>query len=150
MISTKSPHILFRKMLGILDELRRDSIHAIKEAEKDQIHGLSVRQGSAISQLKLMLEEEPEGVSLKDLAKRMQMTVPASSLLVEALVTKGYVERQPNPNDRRAVQITLTDKGNGIFQSVYASFHDEIDRRAQALTPEELDAFASIIEKMRA
>lgn len=149
MVSAHSPHLLFRKMLEILDELRRDSIHAIRETEKKQIHGLSVRQGSAISQLKLMLEEQPEGVSLKELAKRMQMTIPASSLLVEALVTKGYVERRPNPNDRRAVRITLTEKGIGIFETVYANFHAEIDRRAQALTQEELDTFSTIIGKMR-
>lgn len=149
MASAHSPHLLFRKMLEILDELRRDSINAIKETDQKQIHGLSVRQGSAISQLKLMQEEQPEGVALKDLAKRMQMTAPASSLLVEALVTKGYVERKPNPNDRRAVRITLTEKGLNIFETVYAVFHQEIDTRAEALTPEELETFRSIIQKMR-
>ncbi len=144
-----SPHTLFRRFLEILDELRRDSIKALKDTDKSQMLGLTVRQGSAISQLRLMLEEMPQGVSLKSLANRLQMTVPATSLLVEALVSKGYTQRTPNPDDRRAICITLTDKGHTIFNNVYARFHAEIDRRARNLTPEELSIMAGIVEKMQ-
>ncbi len=113
-------------------------------------HNLTVRQGSAISQLRLMLEDEPTGVSLKTLAQKLQMTVPATSLLVESMVSKGYMERAVNPNDRRAVCIRLTDKGEDLFLDVYARFHDEIDRRAKRLTQEELSHLACIVEKMQA
>ena len=112
------------------------------------MYGLTVRQGSAISQLKLMLEEEPDGVSLKSLAKRMQMTIPATSLLVETMVGKGYMERKPNPTDRRAVCITLTEKGLSLFANVYAQFHNELDRRAKALTAEDLKTLSRIVTLM--
>lgn len=147
-MTDKSPHLLFRQLLETLDDLRRDSIKALKEADKSSMLGLTVRQGSAISQLKLMLEEKPQGIALKDLAKRMQMTVPATSLLVETLVTKGYTQRTQDPDDRRAVRLTLTEQGLAIFENVYAHFHAEVDNRAQALTPEEIQALASIVEKM--
>ena len=148
MVCNKSPHVLFRKLLEILDDMRRDSIKAINAPVQKKMYGLTVRQGSAISQLKLMQEEAPEGVSLKSLAQRMQMTIPATSLLVEVMVSKGFMERNPNPNDRRAVCIKLTERGSSLFDDVYARFHDELDRRAQALTEEEINAFSSIVEKM--
>lgn len=148
MVCNKSPHVLFRKLLEILDDMRRDSIKAINAPVQKKMYGLTVRQGSAISQLKLMQEDAPEGVSLKSLAQRMQMTIPATSLLVEVMVSKGFMERNPNPNDRRAVCIKLTERGLSLFDDVYARFHDEIDRRAQALTQEELNAFSCIVEKM--
>ena len=148
MICTKSPHNTFRELLEILDELRRDSIKAIRSPEMKKMYGLTVRQGSAISQLKLMLEEEPNGVSLKSLAKRMQMTIPATSLLVEAMVGKGYMERKPNPEDRRAVCITLTMEGLDLFKNVYAQFHDELDERAKALSEEDLNALSRIVKLM--
>ncbi|MBR5878973.1 MAG: MarR family transcriptional regulator, partial [Akkermansia sp.] len=116
MVSKKSPHFLFRRLLDILYEFRRESIKAINAPSKKKLYGLTVRQGSAISQLRLMLEHEPMGVALKDLAARMQMTIPAASIMVDAMVTKGYMERTPNPNDRRAVCIRLTDKGNELFE----------------------------------
>ncbi len=148
-MTDKSPHILFRQLLEILDDLRRDSIKALKETDKSQMLGLTVRQGSAISQLKLMLEEKPQGIALKELAKRMQMTVPATSLLVETLVTKGYTQRTQDPTDRRAVRLTLTEKGLSIFENVYGNFHTEIDTRARALTGVELNTLARIVEKMQ-
>lgn len=148
MVCNKSPHVLFRKLLEILDDMRRDSIKAINAPVQKKMYGLTVRQGSAISQLKLMQEDAPEGVSLKSLAQRMQMTIPATSLLVEVMVSKGFMERNPNPNDRRAVCIKLTERGLSLFDDVYARFHDEIDRRAQVLTQEELNAFSCIVEKM--
>ncbi len=128
--------------------MRRESIKALNAPAQKKTYGLTVRQGSAVSQLKLMQEETPEGVSLKELAKRMQMTIPATSLLVETMVSKGFMERNPNPNDRRAVCIKLTERGSSLFDDVYARFHDELDRRAQALTEEEINAFSSIVEKM--
>ena len=148
MICAKSPHILFRKLLTSLDELRRESIKSISSPEMKKMYGLTVRQGSAISQLKLMLEEEPEGVALKALAKRMQMTIPAASLLVESMVSKGYMVRNPNPTDRRSIRIALTDEGNALFTNVYARFHEAIDERAKTLTEEELATFARIVEIM--
>lgn len=148
MVCTKSPHILFRRLLEILDDMRRDSIKAINAPVQKKMYGLTVRQGSAVSQLKLMLEDTPEGVSLKSLAKRLQMTIPATSLLVDNMVSKGFMERTPNPNDRRAVCIRLTERGLSLFDDVYARFHDEIDRRAQILTRDELNAFSNIVEKM--
>ena len=99
---TKSPHLLFRRILDILDDLRRDSIKALNSPAQRKALGLTVRQGSAISQLRLMLEDEPQGVALKDLAKRMQMTVPAASLMVDSMVSKGFMERNTNPADRRS------------------------------------------------
>ena len=96
-----------------------------------------------------MQEESPEGISLKKLAQHMQMTVPATSLLVDSLVTKGYVRRDPNPNDRRAVCISLTEKGSTIYELVYARFHQEVDERARVLTEDELSAISRIIEKMQ-
>ena len=148
-MTDKSPQLLFRQLLEILDDLRRDSIKALKEADKSTMLGLTVRQGSAISQLKLMLEEKPQGIALKDLAKRMQMTVPATSLLVETLVTKGYTQRTQDPDDRRAVRLTLTEQGLAIFENVYAHFHAEVDNRARALTTEEVQALARIVAKMQ-
>ena len=149
MINKKQPHLLFRKLLEILDALRRNSIKAIRESEHAKEYHLTARQGSAISQLKLMLEEAPQGVSLKALAKRMQMTIPASSLLVESLVSKHLVQRIPNPDDRRSVLISLSEQGQELFDSVYAQFHAEIDRKAKNLTREELSAFASLVQKMQ-
>lgn len=144
----KAPHVPFRMLLNVLDDLRRSSIKSTNSPEQKQMLGLTVRQGSAISQVKLLMDEQPEGVALKTLAKYLQMTVPATSLLVEAMVSKGFFERNTNPNDRRAVCIRLSPKGLDLFYQVYSHFHDAIDDLSKVLTPEEVKTLTTIAQKM--
>ena len=51
------------------------------------------------------------GARLSDLAKGANMTPQAMGELVDELEGLGYVLRQPDPSDRRAKLITLTESG---------------------------------------
>jgi DNA-binding MarR family transcriptional regulator len=76
------------------------------------------------------------------------MTVPATSLLVETMVNKGFFERNPNPEDRRAVCIRLSEKGHEICNDVQSRLLSEIDRVAAVLSQEELETLAAIADKL--
>jgi DNA-binding MarR family transcriptional regulator len=52
-----------------------------------------------------------EGSRLTDLATQARMTRPAMAELVDDLQRLGIVERKPDPTDRRAKLICLTDQG---------------------------------------
>jgi DNA-binding MarR family transcriptional regulator len=52
-----------------------------------------------------------QGSRLSDLAAQAQVTKQTASLLVAALEREGLVERIPDPTDRRARLIRLTQKG---------------------------------------
>ena len=52
-----------------------------------------------------------EGSRLTDLAAQARMTLPAMAEIVDDLQRLGIVERRPDPSDRRAKLITLTDDG---------------------------------------
>lgn len=148
--ATPTPHIVFRELIETLDRIRRQSVLSVNTMQQKKMFGLTMRQASAIAQVQLLMEKEPQGVALKVLAKHLQMTVPATSLLVESMVGKGFFERNTNPNDRRAVCIRLSEKGMELFDEVYANFHRAIDARAHALTPAELETLAAIVDKLRA
>ncbi len=122
-----APHVVLRKFFNVLDELRRASLKATNATQEKKLLGLTFRQGSAMWQVKTMTEKQPQGIALKSLASRMQMTVPATSLLVESMVEKGLFERTPNPEDRRAVCIRLSDKGMEICEQVNANLNARID-----------------------
>ena len=47
---------------------------------------------------------------------RMEVSNAAASQLVERLVQNGLLERSEDPNDRRAKQIALTDKGRKFIE----------------------------------
>jgi DNA-binding MarR family transcriptional regulator len=52
-----------------------------------------------------------EGSRLSELAERAQLTKQSVAYLVDYLEARGYVERRPDPSDRRAALICLTDRG---------------------------------------
>lgn len=147
--SVPTPHVVFRELIEILDRLRRQSVLSINSMQQKKMFGLTMRQASAIAQVQLLMEKEPQGVALKVLAKQLQMTVPATSLLVESMVGKGFFERNPNPTDRRAVCIRLSEKGMTLFDEVYANFNHAIDERAAELTEADLSAIAAVVAKLR-
>jgi DNA-binding MarR family transcriptional regulator len=54
---------------------------------------------------------EADGSRLTDLAQRAQITKQSMGYLVDYLEQHGYVERKPDPADRRANLIVLTKRG---------------------------------------
>src|SRR5436305_11748425 len=54
---------------------------------------------------------ESGGSRLTELAERAQITKQSMGYLVDYLEQRGYLERRPDPSDRRAVLISLTDRG---------------------------------------
>lgn len=54
---------------------------------------------------------DPQGTRLSRLAERANMTPQAMGELVDELEELGYVVRRPDPSDRRAKLVVLTDRG---------------------------------------
>jgi len=60
------------------------------------------------------------GGSAGDLIRQLGVTKQAVSQLIDTLVIRGYLERQVNPEDRRRMTITLTDRGRAAARIVRA------------------------------
>jgi DNA-binding MarR family transcriptional regulator len=54
---------------------------------------------------------ERGGTRIGVLAQRARMTNQSMGYLVDALESRGYVERRPDPDDRRAALVVITDRG---------------------------------------
>ncbi len=70
------------------------------------VDDLRPAHGNAMEQLEL-----EDGLRLTDLATRAGMTAQSMGELVDDLEVKGYLERRPDPDDRRAKRIYLTGRG---------------------------------------
>lgn len=56
----------------------------------------------------------PEGSRITELAERAQMTKQSMSELVNYVEVRGYLERKPDPRDRRAKIVQLSRKGEAL------------------------------------
>lgn len=71
------------------------------------------------------------GTPVARLAERAQMTKQAMAELVAHLERHGYVERRPDPRDRRAKLVIATARGEEVFaiaRALVPEIEDEIDR----------------------
>jgi DNA-binding MarR family transcriptional regulator len=76
---------------------------------------------------------DPDGSRLTDLARGANMTPQGIGQLVDELEHLGYVARRPDPTDRRAKLITLTESGRRCV-TAGAAIVSELERRiAEAL-----------------
>jgi DNA-binding MarR family transcriptional regulator len=75
------------------------------------------------------------GTRLTDLALRANMTPQAMGQLVDDLERLGYVQRTPDPSDRRAKLIMLTDKGYNCLEAAFQIISG-IERRLEDLLGE--------------
>jgi DNA-binding MarR family transcriptional regulator len=75
-----------------------------------------------------------------DLPSELGVTKQAVSLLIDTLVHRGYIERGPNHDDRRRVQLKLTDRGQEVMDAVGRAV-DAIDHRLEErVSHEQVDA----------
>lgn len=77
---------------------------ALAEAGYDDVpkNGLYVIGGMAL---------ETGAVPLGQLIEELGISKQSASQLVDTLVTRGYLQRTEDPNDRRKLTITLTERG---------------------------------------
>lgn len=137
------------RILTVFDDIRRKILHDSAAPLQKKLYGLTLRQGAAINQVMVLTMSQPEGVSLKTLAKHLQMAVSATSLLVEGMVTKGLLVRTPSQVDRRAICIRLSPRGEEIFRETHSVLLREMSELTSVLSEEELAALTSASLKLR-
>ncbi|TDP29363.1 MarR family winged helix-turn-helix transcriptional regulator [Nocardia ignorata] len=81
----------------------------------------------------------PDGATVGEIAEHLGVTKQAASQLVDELVTKGYVERNPHPRDARARLITLTDRGWACTRAADAALGELTENWAETLGAGDLD-----------
>jgi DNA-binding MarR family transcriptional regulator len=63
------------------------------------------------AQMKLAQRIGPNGTRLTELAEQAQVTKQTAGFLVDQLEKAGWVERRPDPTDRRARLVCISDRG---------------------------------------
>ena len=96
-------------LFGIVDDMREHALTRHSRKEVATFQELPISQQHMIKAVIHLTIDAPEGVTLKALADRLQLSSGATSAMVEVLVRKRLLERTPCPLDRRAVRIRTTD-----------------------------------------
>ncbi len=92
------------------------------------------RTGAALSQV--------------DLAERMGITPPSLVKLLDRLEEDGWVRRLPEPGDRRAKRVELTDKARDMTRRIEAEAQRLRAEVWEGTTPAERQAFLAQLQRL--
>ena len=69
-----------------------------------------------VAQARVAARIGPDGSRVSDLAEQARVTKQSAAFLVEQLEAAGYVERVPDPTDRRARLVRLTTRARRVAE----------------------------------
>ena len=81
----------------------------------------------------------PEGITVSELAELAGVRKQTMAQAVEQLERMGYVERRPNPRDRRSQLVLLTRRGKSVKPVTHATAARVEEHWAELTSPKELE-----------
>jgi DNA-binding MarR family transcriptional regulator len=88
-------------------------------------------------------------IRLSDLSGRLHIAPRSATEVVDALESRGLVERRPDPSDRRATLVELTAHGTTVLDTIRAARGTEAERLFDRLTPADRDHLARILRQLQ-
>jgi DNA-binding MarR family transcriptional regulator len=85
---------------------------------------------------------------LSELAERMGITAPTASRAVDGLVELGLLERLPDPADRRAVRIDMTEPGRKDVEGRKARAAAALEPAVAALSAQDRARLAALLARL--
>lgn len=111
------------------------------EVRRQRSHDLSVAQFRSLG----FINRNP-GTQLSSVAKHLGLTPPSTSKLIDGLVERHLVERQPSTTDRRCITLHLTGSGKALLEASYQASKATLSIRLAGLAENDR---ADIIRALR-
>ena len=102
-------------------------------------------EGLTLFHTALIANLDAEGTRITELAKRAGMAKQSMGQLANDLENRGYVERTPDPDDKRAHLIRFTEEGKALLRDSYRVKRDVEEEYAAALGHEEMERLRSLL-----
>lgn len=87
--------------------------------------------------------------SVSGLADARNISRPAVSQAVEALVRKGLVTRLHSASDRRRVELSLTEAGNALLDAVFKETRGWMKGRMKSMSAADLETISKAMEILK-
>ena len=95
------------------------------------------------------LYRQPERrLRVNELAREVVLSPTAMSRFVDRVEAAGYVRREPDPADRRALQVAITDEGVALLRRMWPIYRAGIERHFTAFLGRSAPRVRAMLERM--
>ena len=123
--------ILFHQCVNLFSR-RRESVGGFPSGQARILHIL----------------EESDGLSQKELAKKLHIRQPSLSQLLGKLASGGYIALRQNKNDKRVTNVFSTRKGKKAVDGIIADNEKLAAEVAAALSAEDQTVLIELLERL--
>ena len=104
-----------------------------------------------ILQYGIMCNLQSSDLTINELARRMNIKPPSLVAAVDTLERAGYLQRRPDPTDRRRTPLHLTPEGEGLLKEVpFCSESDALSVALKRLGTRKSEQIARFLEELNA
>jgi DNA-binding MarR family transcriptional regulator len=122
-----------------------------KEASAELLQTVADLDLSFTQVKSLLVLRESDGLAVKDLGARLNLSLPAASRAVDQLVQRGLVGRTESAVDRRSRLVALLPAGRELLDEFTRARTSALERWAESLPADQqaalLDALLPIVER---
>ena len=113
-------------------------------AKKDvRCYGLNITEFSV---LELLYHKGTH--TTQAIKEKILIASSSTTYVVDQLVKKGYVRREPSQEDQRVTYVSITEAGRALMEKIFPSHAQKIAASFSELSSEELQQLKTILRKI--
>ena len=127
----------------LMKRTRAVLVHAVEQTLSEQGLDVTQAQGSVLFML-----SSGKYRSAADLAREVCIDAASMKRMLDRLVARGLIRRQPSELDRRAIELHLTAAGTDLAQRLPAVYVAVLNQCFAGFSAEEVGFLKSLLQKL--
>jgi DNA-binding MarR family transcriptional regulator len=123
-------------------------LHAVLAPRLETVFARFGVRGADFALLATLVRLAAESVSQKRLASELGLSAGTVSLRIDRLEQRGLARRQPDPDDGRGAQVSLTGRGKELFEAVAPEHLANAHELLAGLTERDCDQLGELLAKL--
>lgn len=92
---------------------------------------------------------EEKSLPISEIGKKLEISKPQMTVIIDKLIEEDLVERIPDKKDRRVINVNLTTKGKKHLHKMYLSLRDNIKLKLLSLSKEDILTLSNSLQTAR-
>lgn len=136
------------KLFWTFENIQENIWNAIPDFQDLRELRLKPRQVKAIISIYLQECAEQVPLTLQQLANKLHIQKTSASLLLSSLLEAELICRSTDPDNRRYIRLTVTDRGRAFGDAILNAANQEIHAFMNKFTQEEQQTFLGLATKI--
>ena len=131
--------VMLSKELAQIQE-RLDGIHPERESHPHANYELFYRVSNSMYR--------KGNLTMGELSNALSVPLSTATRITDWLVDNGYIQRLPDPEDRRIVRVALTSIGRELYETIDRYIRQRVQQILSSLTDEERTTLLALVGKV--